>query len=369
MTQTTLIQLDMLQASSSLASFIQTVPHVLPTMPSKDVDMLFTTTSAESIVVCDSLQRVRGMVMKAHFYQQLGQRFGTQLYLGRPITLLMDDAPLIVSHRMEPMEAIDLALSRPEDRVYDPVVVTEDDRFIGILTMRDILSMSRTMQKQAEALRKETLTRTKAMVERIQTLISGVVRATEQSESESTRMTMFTSEGRQVLERVNLTLESFLMTNNQQQTRIDVLASRIEDIQEIARVISQFAEQSRLLTLNAQIEAARSGQHGRGFSVIANEIGHLADMTQHRTRDVNQIVNQIIEDVHGIVAFNDDTRNFSGQTAEAVDVALRVFNDLFQSVSTQNDNVTLIRDCANDARLESIRVTGSLDELTGERVD
>lgn len=350
--------------NQTLASYVRQVPQVLPTIQSQAVHNLFRTTSAESIVVCDEFLQVQGMVMKTHFYKELGQRFGTQLFLGRPIALLMDDRPLIVTAHMNPMEIIDLALSRTEEKFYDAVVVTKDDKFFGILTMRDILGMSRIMQQLSEGLRKDTLTRAKEMVERIRALVSQVVDATDEGRNESSRMTMFTSEGRQVIEEVNTSLNTFLTLNHHQQAQIDVLASRIESIQEITQIISQFAGQSRLLTLNAQIEAARAGQYGRGFRVIANEIGQLSDLIQRKAIDVDTITSQIVQDIRDILKFNEDTRRMSGQTSDAVEVALRVFNDLFESVSTQNGNVNMIRAYANDAYAGSNDVTRSIDQLT-----
>ncbi|GMA64565.1 methyl-accepting chemotaxis protein [Alicyclobacillus fastidiosus] len=82
----------------------------------------------------------------------------------------------------------------------------------------------------------------------------------------------------------------------------------IAGIQEVSKLISSFANQSRLLTLNAHIESARSGEVGRGFAVIAKEIGKLSDMTKRRAADVQSKVQEIVAHIAALVALNQETQ-------------------------------------------------------------
>jgi methyl-accepting chemotaxis protein len=72
------------------------------------------------------------------------------------------------------------------------------------------------------------------------------------------------------------------------------------DITNVMDVIEEMAAQTNLLSLNASIEAARAGEAGRGFAIVASEIGRLAEESSNSTHEVNLIIEKITKHVHNV---------------------------------------------------------------------
>ena len=83
---------------------------------------------------------------------------------------------------------------------------------------------------------------------------------------------------------------------------IDDLQARVKDIGEITQSVSRISDQTNLLALNAAIEAARAGEQGRGFAVVADEVRALAETSDKNARDVQRLAGSIEKDVRSVVA-------------------------------------------------------------------
>lgn len=97
---------------------------------------------------------------------------------------------------------------------------------------------------------------------------------------------------------------------------INTMSDNTQEIIKALSVIGEIADQTNLLALNAAIEAARAGEQGRGFAVVADEVRSLAARTQTSTAEINKILNTLSTDAGNAVAAMDITRTSCQRTAE-----------------------------------------------------
>lgn len=142
-----------------------------------------------------------------------------------------------------------------------------------------------------------------------------------------------TKEGRAL---VNKTLEAIQsLTGKTQDTaqRIEQLGSGINQISSVIDVIRGVAEQTNLLALNAAIEAARAGEQGRGFAVVADEVRTLANRTTKSTEEISSKVESLQRDAASAVANMLENRDLANETMEVANKAGSALDSITNGVS------------------------------------
>ncbi len=177
---------------------------------------------------------------------------------------------------------------------------------------------------------------------------------------------------------------------NDAQGQVQNLAQSSADIQGILSEIGGIAEQTNLLALNAAIEAARAGEAGRGFAVVADEVRNLATRTQTSTEEIRSMLNRLEQETQAIVILMQQSQQQATDTKEEtqaaqlalaeINQAIDVINDMNNQIASAaeeqsavteeiNRNVVTINDTAT-AVMESMTTSvGISDELAGKATD
>jgi methyl-accepting chemotaxis protein len=149
--------------------------------------------------------------------------------------------------------------------------------------------------------------------------------------------------------------------------RLNSLSQEASQVKQVLTVIADIADQTNLLALNAAIEAARAGEHGRGFAVVADEVRKLAERTQKSLVETNATVNVIVQSINDIT----DQMNHNTKRIETLVQASADVNDHTETaVIALADTVTAIEKLSNDtqnnaATTESIiHKIGNINELS-----
>nr|WP_236247748.1 methyl-accepting chemotaxis protein [Pseudomonas mosselii] len=131
-------------------------------------------------------------------------------------------------------------------------------------------------------------------------------------------------------------------------TVVQDLARDSENINAILVTIRAIAEQTNLLALNAAIEAARAGEQGRGFAVVADEVRNLAQKTQQATQEIQQMIQQLQLGTREVVKVMEDSQDKTDISVQQASRAAESLASITQAVSVINDMNTQIASAAEE---------------------
>ncbi|ELS0750334.1 methyl-accepting chemotaxis protein [Vibrio vulnificus] len=178
------------------------------------------------------------------------------------------------------------------------------------------------------------------------TEMSESARSVAENVTQSNRITEGASkEAKQSLEIVNnavTTVSALVNDVEEMSNRIVSMNQDANKISEVLNVIGEISEQTNLLALNAAIEAARAGEQGRGFAVVADEVRALAARTQNSTTEISEMLSKLLDGTSSVVASMERTKQQCQSTASKTSEVSNSLNLMSGSVRDIDDVSTQI---------------------------
>ncbi|GAA9321235.1 methyl-accepting chemotaxis protein TlpB [Helicobacter pylori] len=151
-------------------------------------------------------------------------------------------------------------------------------------------------------------------------------------------------------------------TEEELSSQVEQLSRNADDVKSILDIINDIADQTNLLALNAAIEAARAGEHGRGFAVVADEVRNLAGRTQKSLAEINSTIMVIVQEINAVSS----QMNLNSQKMERLSDMGKSVQETYEKMSSNLSSVVLDSNQSMDDYAKSGR---QIEAMIGDFVE
>lgn len=170
--------------------------------------------------------------------------------------------------------------------------------------------------------------------------------------------------GQESLEKVIEKMKSINGTTSETNGVIKDLDRKSTEIGKIIEVITGIADQTNLLALNAAIEAARAGEHGKGFAVVADEVRKLAELSRQSASQISGLIEVIQKETHQVVEMMDKGTVEISEGSLLVEETGRTFEQILRSIENVSGEIQEVSAISEEMSASVQQVNASIEEVT-----
>lgn len=200
-------------------------------------------------------------------------------------------------------------------------------------------------------------------IEELNSSFHDVAKNTSVAAEHAKEVTALAMEGRDVMSGTIEVMNRISVAVNQSAKKVGELGIRSEQIGNIIQVINDIAEQTNLLALNAAIEAARAGEQGRGFAVVADEVRKLAERTTAATREITEMIKGIQSDTGNVVESMESGTKEVNSGVEMANQSGAALQHIVTSVNNVTDMVQQIAAAAEEQSQTGTEVAAIINDV------
>lgn len=203
--------------------------------------------------------------------------------------------------------------------------------------------ISRGSQTQAQRIEKS-----KQTVEELTKSMNELSSSAKESAEISIQVGTLSERGAEAAGEANERMNKIIEVTNDSAKKVHKLAEKTNEITAALQVIREIADQTNLLALNAAIEAARAGEAGRGFAVVADEVRHLAESSAQSSDEIDTKLKQIHEYAQEVVEEIETSSNEVNQGKMVIDSSLKTLHEIATNIKNVSENVKQLADFAHE---------------------